>query len=94
MEFTRIQAQHFYLYSPLPLIFEANHNNILTLIASHGVGISRISIDSRRESTAIFLTGILYFLNALIREYIVYLRSKMQALLQACYYIQYYLLEY
>ncbi|CUV07845.1 unnamed protein product [Cryptosporidium hominis] len=49
---------------------------ILTLIASHGVGISKISIDSRRKSTAIFLTGILYFLNALIKEYIVYLRSR------------------
>ncbi|KAK9170983.1 Lung seven transmembrane receptor family protein [Cryptosporidium meleagridis] len=49
---------------------------ILTLIASQGVGISKISINSRKKSIAIFLTGIIYFLNALIKEYIVYLRSS------------------
>ncbi|KAH8583586.1 lung seven transmembrane receptor family [Cryptosporidium sp. chipmunk genotype I] len=49
---------------------------ILTLIASNGVGISKISINSRRRSIAIFTIGTMYFFNTLFKEYVVYLRSR------------------
>lgn len=48
---------------------------ILTLIASHGVGISKISISSKRRFIAISITGVIYFLNTLFKDYVVYLRS-------------------
>ncbi|OII73723.1 uncharacterized protein cubi_03521 [Cryptosporidium ubiquitum] len=49
---------------------------ILTLIASHGVGISIISINSRKKIIAISTTGVMYFLNTLFKEYVIYLRSR------------------
>lgn len=49
---------------------------ILTLIASHGVGIYNTSIQSRKRSIVILTTGIMYFFNTLFKEYVSLLRSR------------------
>lgn len=49
---------------------------IMTLIASHGVGIYKTSIISRKRSIVILMTGIMYFLNTLFKEYVALLKSR------------------
>ncbi|KAJ1612373.1 PTM1-like protein [Cryptosporidium canis] len=49
---------------------------ILTLIASHGVGIYRTSINSKKRSIIIIATGVIYFFNTLFKEYVNHLRSR------------------
>ncbi|KAF7458420.1 putative membrane protein [Cryptosporidium felis] len=72
---TGVQSKYLYGISTVINALKLTLVAILTLIASHGVGVSIVSLKSSRQLTVSSL-GLVYFFSTLFKEYVAYLSSS------------------